>query len=344
MPTSMIDRDQWGRPLIPDPVSGETVWHHRPSSLGRIIEDTYGLEQWAQRMTALGCARRPDLLAQVCVLDPTDRGDKQQLNKLVAQLKEAGGASDAANLGTAIHSYTEQMDRGESLEPLPEFVADLDAYRQALCDYSIEIDPAWIERFVVWREKRIAGSADRFVRYLGEWVVLDLKTGQHNPGSFSMLSHGAQLAAYAYSSHTWDGDKFGAMPPVSHELGLILWLPAGQAKAELIEVALVDGADAVDLALDVYAMRKNKGFGKTAETPFRQLKLEDSKPPVASRADHDALIGRLEALRDTKPSHLESVLSEAKGLEPPIPNLRTYQATCLQLSRLALIVSAYETK
>tara|TARA_R110002124_G_scaffold81413_4_gene214611 strand:+ start:244 stop:1269 length:1026 start_codon:yes stop_codon:yes gene_type:complete len=339
----MINRDRWGRPLIPDPVTGETVWHHRPSSLGRIIEDSYGLEQWAQRTTAVGCARRPDLLALVSALDPTAPADKRQLNKLVGQLKDAGGASDGANTGTAIHAYTEQIDRGQTVEPLPEFVADLDAYQQALTDHSIEIDPAWIERFIVWPEKRIAGSADRFVRYRGEWVVLDLKTGQHNPASFSLVSHAAQLAAYAYSSHTWDGDKFGAMPAVSHELGLILWLPAGQAKAELIEVDLVDGAAAVDLALDVYAMRKNKAFGKTAETPFRQLKLEDPKPPpVASRGDHDALRARLKTMQSDNPSHLASVLSEAAGLDPPIPNLQTYKATSLELARLALIVSAYE--
>ena len=341
----MINRDQWGRPLIPHPVSGEIVWHHRPSSLGRIIEDSYGLEQWAQRMTALGSARRPDILALVSALDPTDRADKQQLNKLVAQLKDAGGASDAANTGTVIHSYTEQMDRGESFEPLPEYEADLHAYRQAITDNSIEIDPAWIERFVVWPEKRIAGSADRYVRYRGEWVVLDLKTGQHNPAAFSLVSHAAQLAAYANATHTWDGTKFGAMPAVSHERGLILWLPAGKATAEIIEVDLHDGAAAVDLALDVYAMRKNKAFAKTAETPYRQLKLEEPKPPpVASRADHDALRARLETMQSDTPSHLASVLSEAAGLDPPIPNLKTYKATSLELARLALIVSAYEAK
>jgi len=340
----MINRDQWGRPLIPNPTTGEIAWHHRPSSLGRIIEDTYGLEQWAQRTTAVGCARRPDLLALVSALDPTDRHDKQQLNKLVAQLKDAGGASDGANTGTAIHAYTEQIDRGQTVEPLPEYAADLDAYRQSLTEHSIEIDPAWIEQFVVWPEKRIAGSADRYVRYRGDWVVLDLKTGQHNPASFSLVSHAAQLAAYANATHTWDGDKFGAMPAVSWELGLILWLPAGQATAELIEVDLVDGAAAVDLALDVYAMRKNKGFGKTAETPFRQLKLEDPKPPpVASRADHDALRARLETMQTNNPSHLASVLAEAQGLDPPMPNLKTYKATSLELARLALIVSAYET-
>lgn len=319
-------------------------WHHRPSSIGRIVQDNFNIEQWAQRMTAVGCAKRPDLLALVSSLDPNDRDDKKELNRLVEQLKDAGGASVGSNKGTAIHAYTEQNDLGETVEPLPEYADDLEAYRQALVDHKIEIDKAWVERFVVWPARRIAGSVDRYVRYNGEWVTFDLKTGQYNPANFSLISHAAQLASYANAAHTWDGVKFGALPAVSKDLGLILWLPAGQGTAQLIEVDLVDGATAVDLALEVYAMRKDKQFGKQLKTPFRQLKLDDAKPPIGSVENHDALIKRLEALRDTNPSHLESVLAEAKGLEPPIPNLRTYQATCLQLSRLALIVSAYETK
>jgi hypothetical protein len=338
----MIDRDRWGRPLIPDPTTGEVEWHHRPSSIGRIVQDNFNIEQWAQRMTAVGCAKRPDLLALVSSLDPNDRDDKKELNRLVEQLKDAAGASEGSNKGTAIHAYTEQIDLGGDVEPLPEYVDDLEAYRQALVDHKIEIDKGWVERFVVWPAKRIAGSADRFVRYNGEWVVFDLKTGQYNPAQFSLISHAAQLASYANAAHTWDGKMFGAMPAVSRGVGLILWLPAGQGTAQLIEVDLVDGVAAVNLALDVYELRKDKQFGKAIKTPYRQLKIDDAKPPIGSVETHDAIIKRLEALRESSPSHLESVLSEAKGFDPPIPNLRTYQATCLQLSRLALIVSAYE--
>ncbi len=263
-----IPRDRWGRPTLPHPFpDGELLWHHRPSSIGKIVDDTYNLDQWQKRMVIVGACQRPDLLALADTLDPDDRNDKRQLNKLASEFQEAAKASKGANTGTALHSYTEQIDAGKDVTPLPMFVDDLEAYRKGLADHSIEIDPHWMERFVVWSDKRIAGSCDRYVMWNGRMVTFDLKTGASNPADFSLVSYAAQLASYANCTHAWDGVHSEALPEIDTEVGLIGWLPAGKGHFEVIEVDLTEGARIVDLALDVYWTRKNKELGHTLPTP-----------------------------------------------------------------------------
>ncbi len=263
-----IDRDRWGRPLVPNPMpDGDPVWHHRASGIGNQIADMFNIQQWQKRMLIVGATKRQDLLALADTLDPYDKGDKQKLNRIATEMQEAAGSKDRANIGTALHSYTEQIDAGAKVEPLPQFVDDLNAYTACLVKHRIEIDPQWMERFVVWPDKRIAGSADRYAMWNGRMVVVDLKTGKSDPAAFSMISQATQLASYANATHAWDGETADPLPEIDTEVGLILWLPAGEGRAELIEVDLTEGARLVDLALDVYWSRKNKALGRTLPDP-----------------------------------------------------------------------------
>src|SRR6478609_1525093 len=80
-----IDRDRWGRPLIPQP-DGRKLPYTRASSLGGVLEDQYGLGRWRARQVAWGLSRRADLhLAVQAVRTPDAFGDKDKLDKLAEQ-------------------------------------------------------------------------------------------------------------------------------------------------------------------------------------------------------------------------------------------------------------------
>ena len=313
-------RDRWSRPLLPHPMpDGEPVWHWRPSSIGGQIADRYGIELWKRRMVIAGAAARPDLVLTAATLDPDT--DKKQLDRVADECAEAAGSTTRANIGTALHRYTELLDTGSGIEPLDEYAADLDAYRQCIDLHSIEIDPDWIEVPLVWSEKRIAGTIDRLVNYRGALTALDLKTGRHNPAKYSMVEHAAQLACYANASHRWDPDTETATetPEINTDTGLILWLPAGEGHAELVEVDLAFGARMVDLAVEVYWARKNRDSARTlsrphlAAVPASVEVTSDTSDPVADSAIEPEL-GRLGSLSQSP--------EPAEPVEEPRPEAR----------------------
>src|SRR5437870_10706498 len=100
------NRDRWGRYLLPDPETGEELAWTRVTTVSGILSDRYNLELWAQRMVALGLAKRSDLLALVKTnarASATPNG-KRTLNRVVKDALEAGNSEQRANLGTAIHA------------------------------------------------------------------------------------------------------------------------------------------------------------------------------------------------------------------------------------------------
>src|SRR5215204_3364938 len=109
------ERDRWNRPLIIPPDGGKPVAYTRVTTFIDCLEDTYQLQLWKQRTTAVGLALRPDLLLRVGSLGPQpdkleDEGAhykkwRDAINKVCDQALEAGEASAAANIGTALHAY-----------------------------------------------------------------------------------------------------------------------------------------------------------------------------------------------------------------------------------------------
>ncbi len=125
-----IVRDRWGRYMLPDPNTGEMRAWTRATTFAKTISDTYALHHWQQRMVAKGLAMRPDLLALVGMTE-----DKKELDRLCDMAKEAAGSKVGANLGTAVHNYTEQLDRGTELRSIAipaAIVGDVASYGEAL--------------------------------------------------------------------------------------------------------------------------------------------------------------------------------------------------------------------
>ncbi len=275
-----VRRDRWGRYLIPDPTTGQDRAWTRATTVASTLSDKFGLQQWAQRMTARGLVLRPDLFALAAACDPDD---KKKLNALVDDAKEAAAASSGANLGTALHSFTEQLDRGEPVRPPAPWDADLAAYQSTLRDNGIVIDAAYVENIVTLPAVGVAGTFDRLVDIDGLLTVADLKTGSFLDWNEISI----QLALYAHAETIYfpASDDHVAMPPVDQTRALVIHLPAGKATCELWFVDIVQGWEAAQHALVVreWRTRKNLATQVVAPTPRPMLRPVDG-PTVAAQS------------------------------------------------------------
>lgn len=172
------------------PTTGRWGWYQdhdgaiyrRTSTLVKEVEtDNYHLELWKQRQVLIGAARRGDLVTAVKAMGDPDpvkgwtREQKDLLNELTQKAAEAAKDTDGAITGTAMHTLTERIDRGEAIETV--LAAELPvAVAQGLRAYAkLRELNGWrtveIERTVVLDELEVAGTFDR-VDYLPELTAL----------------------------------------------------------------------------------------------------------------------------------------------------------------------------
>ncbi|MEV4521446.1 hypothetical protein AB0J77_14555 [Micromonospora tulbaghiae] len=259
-------RDRWGRYLLPDP--GEpgatsTLPWTRATTFAKSISDTFGLTKWQLRMALKGITMRPDLYARASA---ATIDDKQVLDQVAEAAKEAAASSSGANLGSALHQFSERLDRGEQVQVPPPWDADIAAYRKALTDHAIDVDADLIERIIVVRQHHVAGTLDRIYRSR-HWRlprIGDLKTGKD-------LSHGwmeiaVQLALYANADAMWNGltDSYEPMPDVDREVGVVVHLPVGKATATIYEVDLTAGWEIAQVCAEVRGLRTRRDLAKPA--------------------------------------------------------------------------------
>lgn len=253
-PAPEINRDRYGRPLVIPPDGGNPTPYTRATTIAGTLEDAHALTKWKQRQTAIGLADRPDLLTAVTA----HRSDKQRLDDLCEQAMEASQSSAKATLGSAVHSLTEQLDRGDELPQVSgDVAADLAAYQQA----TEPLEVVAIEQFTVLDDYQIAGTADRIVEWPrgpGQRFIADLKTGSIKYGVQKIA---AQLAIYARGqAYDIATGARAPLPDVHQTAGLIIHLPAGEGQCQLHWVNLARGWHGVELALQVRAWRKEKGL------------------------------------------------------------------------------------
>ncbi len=250
-PESDWTRDDAGRPwVLPDPEwSPDQLqeWLARPgtkdgrrpytrvTTFAEALLDGTMLGRWKMRRVALGMGRRPDYVVAAAALTAEDR-DREALNDLAEKALEAAGPN-AADIGTALHGFSERVDRGEPLGFVPEpYREDLRRYREV------------VEAHLTWRhrEERMvcdvletAGTPDGIAMcdqpdpdgVVDLLRIVDLKTGnvERTAGKFS-----AQLGTYSNSAlydaatgrRTWLAD-------LDRRWGLVLHMPAGMGTAEL---------------------------------------------------------------------------------------------------------------
>jgi len=268
-PVDRWKRDRWGRPLVIPPDGGKPVPYGRPSGFGIVLEDRFGLNLWKLRMTVDGFLLRDDLRAQYAAA-----ADDKAKDRYIDEAQEAAGASSGARTGDALHRFTEALDLGRDVTVPAPWDADVQAYSRALAEHGIVIDPAMIELDVVCDDLALAGTADRYVMWQGRRVVADLKTGKKiaDPA----LGYSVQLAVYArsflYHHDTGARTDLGSC----HDVGLIIHLPAGQARCDIYEVDLRQAWELALLAQQVKAAQKRKGV------VVKSSPAASSTPPHAS--------------------------------------------------------------
>lgn len=249
--------DRFGRYRLPHPLTGKATSWTRVTTYAKSIADTYALTKWQMRMCVKGLASRPDLFA-LAASTPID--DKDALDSIAEDAKEAAAASAGANTGTALHTFSEQLDRGENPTVPAPWDADIRAYQTTLAGHGIRIDPQYIECKVVIPDIGVAGTFDRLVQHNGDLVVGDLKTGKNL--DFGWLEIAIQLALYSRATHLWDRATrtHRPMPQVDQTRALVFHLPVGKATCTVYEVDIAAGWAAAELCGHVRDWRKRKGL------------------------------------------------------------------------------------
>lgn len=250
-----LPRDRYNRPMVIPPTGGKPVAYTRCTTFVSVLDDTFNLSRWQQRMVARGLAERPDLLLQISSLDLED---KEQMNKVCEKAMEHAKAHAASTIGTALHALCERMDRGQPLGVVPkEYEADLHAY----ADATSMMHHHHIEQFSVRDNLRIGGTPDRVVEIDGKWYIADIKTGSID---WSMGKIEMQLAVYANSvgyDHTapkQDADPRFDLGPIDTDTAIVIHLPAGTGTCRLVPVDIKFGWHSVALANDVRQWRQHK--------------------------------------------------------------------------------------
>lgn len=243
------------------PETGEVVDRTRVTTLVKALEDPYNLNQWEKRLVAKGLTLRRDLFE---LAGATPLSDKKSLDKICWQAKEAARGSEGANLGTALHKWSERYDRGE---PCTEMSTDarerIGLYTDALRRHNIKVRPEYMERTVLNDVLGTAGTTDRLYEWEGRLVIGDLKTAKDV--SWSYLSISAQLAAYAYSDYILvDPDKYEWVTleslGVSQMVGLCIHIPSDQKVCAVYTVDLEQGWEYAKLAYNIRESRKDDGL------------------------------------------------------------------------------------
>ena len=264
-------RDRYGRYLIPDPETGKQMPYTRATTFAKSVSDTFGLTKWMLRMGGLGLAQRQDLLLGIAAADPSDT---KTLDSLMAEAKEHAGANSGATIGTALHSFTEQVDRGEWPTIPAPWDADVAAYVEAVAAAGLTILPEWIEKVVVIPSLKVAGTLDRIVRTAdGRLVIADLKTGKDV--SYAMGEIAVQLALYAAAAYTFDPatGELDAMPVVDQAEALVFHAPAGKGTCSVLSVDIAAGREMFETIEVVRQWRKRRDLHRPYATGGRVTTL-----------------------------------------------------------------------
>jgi len=286
-----IQRDRFGRPLVIPPEGGKPEPYTRATTLAETLDDRYNLELWKLRQVAIGLAARPDLLALV----GAQRDDKAALNRICADALDASQSGAAANKGTALHAFTEQLDRGQEPFGVPaSMVPDLAAYREATAPYSV----LGIETFVVCDELKVAGTFDRIFGHKDHPdrlpLIADLKSGA-GAFSYGQPTIAVQLAVYSHSERYNPATGERSPLNVDQSTALVIHLPAETGAVELYEVDIAAGWVAAKEAVWVREWRKQRGLFSKVDAADPGLALLASVAATDTVADLYALWRRVTA-------------------------------------------------
>jgi hypothetical protein len=312
-------RDRWGRYVLVHPAKPDKrVTLTRATTLNKAADDMFNLMDWKSGNVAVGLARRPDLLARAAGMKSGDKA----LKDIVKAAEEAGGGSVKANLGTAMHTFTEMVDWGRPLEDIPdEYRDDVAAYLDALRSERLEVVRIGIERITMTSEwDGVAGKLDRIYRQAdGRYVIGDVKSGKID---YSPQTTYAQLAVYArgvnevgvydVANECWERLPF----EIDEDTALIMHMPAGEGVCNVFEADLAVGRAHLEVCAAIRRHRKIKHKLKPYTAPERSGP-EWVEAITATRTRDDlAAVGRLLEARKAMTPDLFALAMRHRGTLP----------------------------
>lgn len=260
-----------GRPKIfpvseygkPNP-KGE--FYTRTTTFIDALDDKSSLSDWKARLILEGLHRKPELLQEYKdLLDPFD-SEKRKVNAIAERAIQIADGDLKANLGSALHKITEDIDHGLDPGFIPDdFEDDIEAYKRATED----IDMLSIEEFCVEDTLKFAGTFDRAARVTGKLaedlgvddgavLIADVKTGQikYARGKFGMQFAGySRMQRYDPVTYQRSPLEFGGVK-VAQDVALLIHLPAGGGECSLYPVDIDRGWKDLLLAAEVREYRK----------------------------------------------------------------------------------------
>jgi len=266
-------RNRWGQYLVVPPGGGKPVGYRRATTVAAVTDSGDSLMPWGATAAIVGALRRPGLMHRWQALiaeypDPWYGSDesKKACKRLVEECKQAGGSTDRADIGTALHAVVELIGKGHTPILQPGIRADVDAYTAMLAATGIVVDPDLLEVTVVLDEYRVAGTVDMLrvsVPGVGE-LIGDLKTGTSLDYSWQSIT--TQLAIYARADAIYrqggadDGslDERRPMPNVDRAHAIIFHLPAGEARCTPHVIDIQSGWANFHRSLELEGWRKRR--------------------------------------------------------------------------------------
>lgn len=269
-------RNKGGRYELFHPETGKPATWSGATTVAKALSDTYHLDLWKQRMVVIGLGQREDLHALACGAKPEE---KDKLNKIAADAMEAAGSAAGANAGTAIHSYTEAVDRGETPVIPLRYRPLVESYQQAMRDAGIKAVPGMIEVKVAIPELQVCGQLDRILAG-PNWAVPRIGDVKSQKSMYDQVAIAVQLALYSRATHMWshEADAWVEMAPVDQDWAVAMHMPSinqttGQpgTRCEILDVDIATGWDLAKLCVRVRTTRSRRDLIRAYAPPVPVL-------------------------------------------------------------------------
>jgi hypothetical protein len=205
--------------------------------------------------------------------------------------------------------------------------------------HGVIIDPRLVEVLLVNEKYEYAGTADRIARFRSRKrkQIFDLKTGNIE---YAINAIAVQMAMYANAEYIydWRTKERIPLPELDKTRGVIIHLPAGQAKFDLYELDLVAGWEAAKMAMDVRAWRKRKDLHIKVHAEAAATGEVPPTTGVAASAD----LARTDALNRIRnlPTAAQDVLKQTW----PVPGVKLPDMNETQLDVLLAKLTQLETE
>lgn len=296
---------------------------HKPYGWQRVTNlvgayaDQFALQRWEQEQICRGLQARPDLFQEILTVDfevmsKTTR--REWVGKFVERCKDASGANLGRDHGNHRHAVVELMHAGKPVHSIGRRArVEVELYKNALERGNLRALEGMQERRVLVEELEAVGTLDNILEDMVTNLlhVGDLKTQKR---FWTALELAAQFGCYAHAVAMWDpvAGKWVDMPPVSKEIGLVLWMPRvtedGQPRVDVYEVDTVKGYETAKLA---YKIVKDRSAAKTVKNPRMWLR---PARPMTETERYAALFAGVETMQEGRKLTEEA---RSKGLWSP---------------------------